>query len=37
LSTKRGWARRIGRAFLIVERPSMLAATMKSAIATRMM
>ncbi len=37
LSTKRGWARRIGSALRIVERPSMLAASMNRAIATRMM
>ncbi len=36
-STKRGWARRIGVALRISERPSMLLAIMKSAIATRMM
>ncbi|PRZ53737.1 hypothetical protein BX589_109178 [Paraburkholderia fungorum] len=36
-STKRGCARRIGSAFMISERPSMLAATISNAIATRMM
>ena len=36
-STKRGWARRIGVALRITERPGMLAASISSAIATRMM
>ena len=36
-STKRGWARWIGAALRMVERPSMLAASMKRAMATRMM
>ena len=36
-STKRGWARRIGVALRIFDLPSMLDATKKSAIATRMM
>ena len=36
-STKRGWARRIGVALRISERPLMLLATMNSAMATRMM
>lgn len=37
LSTNPGCARRIGSAFRMVERPSMLAASMKRAMATRMM
>src|SRR6195952_4647042 len=36
-STNLGCARRIGKALVISERPSMLAATISSAIATRMM
>jgi hypothetical protein len=36
-STKFGWARRMGSALMITERPSTLAATIKRAMAARMM